>query len=110
MNTSEENTTSESSYHYRVLVLDNFHLGDSDEEYMVGPFPTCRAALSYARELIDSFAAASEPGQTADELFRSWVHFGETPILQTDDPVCQFSSREYARERFKEVRAEESST
>ena len=93
-------------YNYALIVVDNFHLGDPDEtdEYQAGPFPSCDAVLEHARGLIDAFAREHAAGITADELYKGWAQYGETPILVTNDPDCSFSGSDYARGRFEELR------
>ncbi len=92
-------------YSYSLIVVDNFHMGDIEEkdEYELGPFASCDEAAKHARGIIDAFARDQATGKNADELYRGWAQYGETPILATNDPDCTCSGREYARRRFEEL-------
>ena len=90
---------------YEVLVDDNYHYMDEDERYSAGVFPTYGEALVRAKQIVeDSLLGFREPGQSADDLMRSYVLFGEDPwIRPTPEGTERFSARDYARQRAPEI-------
>lgn len=101
-------STQNQQYTYTVTVLDNYHLGDTQQEYEAGPFASCEMALAYAHGRIDAFAEEHAAETSAEKLYSGWVQYGETPILVTDDPNCNFNGSDYARQRFNDVRPDKS--
>ena len=105
MNVAQHGDAQTRRYAYSLIVVDNFHMGDPDDadEYEVGPFSTCEAAVNHARGIIDAFASEHAAGKTAADLYKDWAQYGETPIIATNDPGCRFSGSGYARQRFEEL-------
>jgi len=86
---------------YRVFVDDNFHYMDDDYRVTLGDFDTLDAAIAAARARVDEcLQDLMTPGLTADELFRSYMHFGDDPFVVAPGTTdVLFSARNYARER-----------
>lgn len=84
---------------YTVRILDNFHFMDESEEYNSGIFNTYEEAVSKCKKIIDDFLeSAHQPGETATQLYETYVMYGETPIIWGDG-LGNFSSNDYCRER-----------
>lgn len=91
---------------YTIIVADNFHYQDPDEEYTAGTFETAEQALSEARKIVDrSLAKSFKAGMTAAELFELYTMFGEAPFIVALDkaPDLSFSAWDYARSRASEI-------
>jgi hypothetical protein len=84
---------------FQVFVDDNFHYMDATERYRQGAFPTCEAAIEVCRRIVDDYLlSAHKPGMTAEELWDSYVTFGEDPfIIVPEGETCPFSAWDYAR-------------
>jgi hypothetical protein len=66
---------------YRVLVLDNFHIFDPEEqdEVLLAGFPSFEAAREYARRRTRaSLEEMRKPDQAREELRFMWFQFGES--------------------------------
>jgi len=105
-NANEQKETSRTSKCWTVYVDDNFHYMNEDERYSYGSFDSLDAAVSACQKIVDDFLTTN-PAKTADELFESYVSFGEDPWIKglpcgSEQP--QFSAREYARQRCDELR------
>ena len=85
-------------YKYTVYVDDNFHYMDESERYKLGEFDDCAAAIAACKQIVDEFLPP-DSGMSED-LFVKYIMFGEDPFILTDDPNCNFSARDYARERM----------
>jgi hypothetical protein len=89
---------------YTVLVDDNFHYMDADERYTLGEFQSLDAAIIACKEIVDDYLrSAQEPGMTAEELYLSYVLFGEDPYITGTDPATRFSAWDYAKLRSEEL-------
>ena len=86
-------------YHYTVCVDDNFHYMDESERYKLGEFDDCAAAIAACKRIVDEFLLPNF-GE-CEELYVTYLMFGEDPFILTDDPTCKFSARDYARERVR---------
>lgn len=86
---------------YRVLVDDNFHLMDEDEQWCLGEFPNYEEALSAARSLVEDFFRDAKPGQTAEELYDGYTSFGDDPFVVAfggaEQPASPFSAWSFAK-------------
>ena len=92
---------------YQVQVDSNAHYQDARERYTLGAFVTCAAAVAACHGLLDRFLSAQwQPGMTADQLWRSYVAFGEDPFIVAADPLCRFSALTYVRPRCQELTGE----
>lgn len=88
---------------YVVMVDDNFHYMDEDEDerYRHGEFADAGVAIEHCRQIVDEYLeSALKPGMSAEELWDSYKSFGEDPFIQSVDvaPV-RFSAWDYARGR-----------
>ena len=92
-------------YTYTVYVDDNFHYMDEDERYKLGEFDDCAAAIAACKQIVDEFLLPNR-GQS-DDLLVTYLMFGEDPFIMTDDPDCKFSARDYARERVRILKENE---
>jgi hypothetical protein len=86
-------------YKYAVYLDDNFHYMDEDERHKLGEFDDCAAAIAACEQIVDEFLLPNR-GQCED-LFATYLMFGDDPFILTDDPNCKFSARDYARERVR---------
>ena len=91
--------------HYRVLVDDNFHYMQEDERYEAGTFGSYAEALAKCKAIVEAcLRQMAKPGMTADELYSSYVTFGDDPwIPETPTDADRFSAWDYARERSLEI-------
>lgn len=92
---------------WTVYVDDNFHYMDEDERYCFGTFNSLDAAEAACRKIVDYFLL-NYSAKTAEELYQSYVTFGEDPWIagqhsEADAPV--FCAWEYAKKRCKELRS-----
>ena len=86
---------------YKVLVDDNFHYMDTDARYTLGEFDTSEAAIAACKEIVDEFLRQSyKPSMTAEELYNSYVGFGEDPFIEHG---AHFSAWTYAKERCSQI-------
>ena len=91
-------------HYYTIFVDDNFHYMDEEHRYKLGDFPTCEAATSACKSIVDEYlAGAYEPGMNSSELLYSYHTFGEDPFILSDDPYCKFSAWTYAEARCREL-------
>jgi len=86
---------------YTVFVDDNFHYMDEDERYTLGVFATPEEAIAACRSIVDG-CIGSEPGATAETLFKNYAMFGEDPFIV---PGVGFSAWDYAKRRCAELAA-----
>ena len=86
---------------FQVFVDDNFHYMDSTERYRLGAFPDCETAILACQRIVDAYLqSAHEPGMATEELWDSYITFGEEPyIVAPEDATCSFSDWDYARSR-----------
>lgn len=88
---------------YTVRILDNFHFMDQSAEYNSGTFNTYGEAVIKCKSILDDFLeSAYRPGDTAVQLYDTYVMFGETPIIWGPDSEG-FSSNDYAMVRCLEI-------
>ena len=84
---------------FTVEVDDNFHFMDESESYTSGEFNTQQEAILKCKTIIDRYwEGAYQEGMTAQELYSSWVSFGESPFITG----LKFNSTEYAKISSKE--------
>jgi hypothetical protein len=92
---------------YKIIVADNFHYMEEDEQYEAGRYESYDVAVAACREMVDRWLARQhEPGMTAEELYDGYISFGEDPfIVALDDaPIGErFSAWNYAKERSREI-------
>ena len=92
---------------YKIVVADNFHYMEEDEQYVGGRYESYDAAVAACRQLVDrSLAGLHEPGMTADALYNAYTSFGDDPfIVALDDASVgeRFSAWGYAKERCRAI-------
>ncbi len=85
---------------FTVFVDDNFHYQDESERYKLGEYETFERAVEACKELVDRYlTSAHKPGMGAEELYQSYVSFGEDPFIIPVPEGMSYSSWEYAKER-----------
>ncbi len=83
---------------YRVIVDDNFHYMQEDERYEAGTFGSYAEALAKCKEIVEaSLRQMAKPEMTADELYSSYVTFGDDPWIP-ETPEAVGESRRESRE------------
>ncbi|OYX42420.1 hypothetical protein B7Y94_03500 [Candidatus Saccharibacteria bacterium 32-49-12] len=76
---------------------------DKSQEYNSGVYDTYGEAVSKCKAILDDFLeSAYQPGDTAETLYSTYVHYGETPIIWGDN-LGDFDSNDYARLRCREI-------
>jgi hypothetical protein len=92
---------------YKVLVDDNFHYMDESERYELGDFSTLDAAIEASAKIVDEYLrSAHKPGMSAQDLFSSYMSFGEDPFIlatASQETEVLFSARDYAKRRCDEL-------
>jgi hypothetical protein len=74
-----------SSASFQVLVMDMSHYADDEGDIRVSGFPNREAAIEYARRRVrDSIEELRKPNQTAEELKRLWLLYGEAALVPGD--------------------------
>lgn len=82
---------------YKVVVDDNFHFMDEDEGYIAAEYTTAEDAISHCKRIVDRYLdSAYKPSMSADDLWRSWSMFGESPWISGP---ANFSATDYTKER-----------
>lgn len=76
---------------------------DRGAEYNSGTFDTYEEAVTKCKAILDDFLeSAYKPGETAEQLYDTYVMFGETPIIWGKN-LGSFDSNVYARERCEQI-------
>ena len=76
---------------------------DESAEYNSGTFDTYEEAVTKCKDILDDFlASAYQPGETAEQLYGTYVQYGETPLIWGKD-LGNFDSNEYARTKCLEI-------
>ncbi len=89
---------------YTVFVDDNFHFLDEDERWCAGEFATAEEALAKCRKIVEeSVDHCAEPGMTAEEIYESYVDFGDDPLIMG----VKFSAWGYAEQLAKHFAEEQ---
>ncbi len=73
---------------------------DTEARYCAGTFDTAEAAVKKAKDIIiESLADLWQPGGTGDDLYSSWLHFGDSPFVVSPDgaPAVEHSASGFAR-------------
>jgi|HubBroStandDraft_6_1064221.scaffolds.fasta_scaffold812761_1 hypothetical protein len=96
---------------YRVVTADNFHYMEDAENTVSGVFEIYTEAVAACQAIVDrSLAWHHKPGMTADELYETYVDFGDDPFVVAigDEPMGErFSAWTYAEQRCKTICAGE---
>lgn len=90
---------------YQVVIADNFHYMDENENYTLGVFDTLDLAIVAAKQIVDEYlASAYAPGMSASALYSSYTSFGEDPFIVGPEPKgVLFSAWDYACQRCNEL-------
>lgn len=97
------NTTAAAPLPYTVYVDDNYHYQDEEHRHKLGEFASVDEAVAACKRIVDEYLqGAMEPGKSADDLYSSYVHFGENPFIAGADGV-PFSAWSYAKQRCEEI-------
>ena len=86
---------------YKVFVSDNFHYQDPDEQYVIIGFASAEEALEKCRNIVEtSLQESSEPGRSAEEIYKYYTMFGDDPSVGSPEgqPAVGFSGWNYAKE------------
>ncbi len=86
---------------YKVIVSDNFHYMDPEEQYELTGFSSAEEALAKCRSIVEDWLAySSQPGLSADKLYQAYMTFGEDPwvVSPVGAPSVKFSAWDYAKE------------
>src|SRR5437879_12391803 len=77
---------------------------DEEERYELGSFDSLAAAIAACKEIVDEFLLAGfKPGMNAEELYSSYMSFGEDPFIVGGEQPRPFSAWDYAKERSQEI-------
>lgn len=92
---------------YRVLVDDNFHYMDESERYVSGEFDTAEEAITKCKLIVDEYLEDAvinsyDKLTNAEELYDSYVNFGEDPYIEGPNDYG-FSAWDYAKERSEQI-------
>mgnify|MGYP000501213003 CR=1 FL=1 len=99
------NEDAELAQPWTVYVDSNYHFMHEDERYSVGSFENYDDALCICKKIVNEFLTSAQ-AKTADELFKSYVGFGEAPWIKgssSGSEQVNFSAIEYARQRCDEL-------
>ena len=89
---------------YKVLVNDNTHYMDEDQQRVVGEFANCQDAVVVCQQVVDRFLRKHyRTGMPAEQLLRSYKGWGEDAWILTTDKDCKFSAWTYAERRCMEI-------
>lgn len=89
---------------YSIVVADNFHYMDEDEDCQTGQFDDYETAVSSCKAIVDRFLTSHHrSGMTAEELYSTYRAFGEDPFIFPSPPGKHFSAWTYAKQRCEEV-------
>lgn len=85
---------------YHIIVRDNYHYQNPDEEFAIIGFATEADALAKCRKIVEkSLQSVAEPGQSAEVIFSRYQMFGDDPSVVNgkDMPPVPFSGWDYAK-------------
>ena len=69
-----------------VIIVDRFHHGEPDGEFLIEGFPSHELAREYAsRRVRDSIEELRTPGQSDEEIRKLWNAYGESACVVGDD-------------------------
>lgn len=89
---------------YIVRVEKNSHYMDEAERYTLGEFRNSEMAISAAKRLVDEgLNSLYRAGMAAERLYQYYTSFGHDAYIISGDESCQFSARNYAAERCREI-------
>ena len=77
---------------------------DESERYDKGEHATYEDAAAACKTIVDDYLVHTyKKGMTADELYESYIDFGEDPFIIPDDKSERFSAWNYAKRRCQEL-------
>ncbi|HMO32944.1 MAG TPA: hypothetical protein PKE07_08100 [Lacibacter sp.] len=82
---------------YIVMIDDNYDYMDEDARYKYGEYDTPEEAILACKKIVER-SIELKAGATANELYASYLMFGEDPFIEGG---AGFNAREYAREYLK---------
>lgn len=89
---------------YIVRVEENSHYMDEAERYTLGEFVDAEVALSAAKRVVDEdLKSLYQAGMAAGRLYAHYTSFGHDAYIISEDKGCQFSARDYAKQRCDEI-------
>lgn len=76
---------------------------DQSEEYNSGTYDTYNEAVAKCKAILDDFLeSAYQHGEAAEQLYNTYVMYGETPVVWGDN-LGDFNSNEYARTKCMQI-------
>jgi len=85
---------------FTVIVRDNFHYMDESEHYKYGEYETYEAAVTACKAIVDGTLADSyKKGMCADDLYQSYMMFGDDPFIVPTPEGERFYAWGYAKQR-----------
>ncbi len=89
---------------YKVFVDDNSRYMDEPARYEKGEYDSYAAAVAACEAIVNQYlSGAFKAGMSADDLFGSYISFGEDPFITPEPEGFHFSARDYARKRCSEL-------
>ena len=82
-------------------MADNYHHGDSDEQYAIPGFRSADEALAKCHDIVEAcLRECANPGRDADAILACYKMFGDDPSIgsPTGMPEVKFSGWGYAAE------------
>jgi hypothetical protein len=84
---------------FTVIIADNFHYMDESEHHKHGEYETYEAAVTACKAIVDRVIADSyKKGMSADDLYQSYMMFGDDPFIVPTPKGAHFSAWEYAKQ------------
>ena len=81
---------------YKVIVDENFHFMDEDESCTAAEYTSAEEAGVHCKKIIDDYLdRVHKSGMSANDLWRSWSGFGESPRISGP---AEFSVVEYTKQ------------
>jgi hypothetical protein len=94
---------------FTVYIDDNYHYQDEDERYIGGEFGTWKAAVTFARKVVDRTVVPTIEGGgglSPEEAYDNYIMFGDDPWITGRGPIPEgetFSAWPYAKQRCYEL-------
>lgn len=88
-------------HRYHIIVRDNFHYQNPEEEYAIMGFTTETEALAKCQKIVEQdLRDHAKPGRSVKEIFNQYQMFGEDPYIVSPEgmPPVKFSAWNYAEE------------
>ena len=89
---------------FKVFVDDNFHFMDESERYERGEYESYESAEAACKAIVNEYLTHTyKDGMSADDLYDSYVSFGEDPFIVPAPEESKFSAWVYAKQRCPEI-------